>query len=109
MALLHFSKEGFEKALSSGQLVFVDFWAEWCGPCRMVGPVIDKLAEAYEGKVLVGKVDIESERALAIKNGVMSIPTMVLFKDGKEVARRVGLAPGVDPFQDLSALLDQYL
>ena len=109
MALIHFTKEGFEKAVNSGSLVAVDFWAPWCGPCQMLGPVIDKLAQEYEGRAIVGKVNTDEEQELAIGMGIMSIPTILFFKDGKEVARRVGIAPGVDPFQDFSGILDQNL
>ncbi|MCI8870224.1 MAG: thioredoxin [Lawsonibacter sp.] len=107
MALVHFSQEGFDKAVSSGALVAVDFWAAWCGPCQMLGPVIDKLAQEYEGRAVVGKVDVDQEQELAIRHGVMSIPTIIFFKDGQELERRVGIAPGVDPFQDLSGVLDR--
>ena len=109
MALVHFSKDGFEKALASGQVVMVDFWAAWCGPCRMLGPVIDKLAEAYEGKAIIGKVNVDEEQQLAMKYGVMSIPTVVLFKNGEEIGRQVGLAPGADPFRAFADMLDKHL
>lgn len=107
MALIHFSQEGFDKAVSSGGLVAVDFWASWCGPCMMLGPVIDKLAQEYEGRAVVGKVNVDEEQELAITHGVMSIPTVIFFKDGKEVERRVGVTPGVDPFQEFSGILEQ--
>ena len=106
MALIHFSKEGFEKAITSGQPVLVDFWAPWCGPCRMVGPVIDKLAAQYEGKAIVGKVNVDDEPDLAAAHGVMSIPTVIIFRNGAEVSRQVGLAPGKDPFQTFAGILD---
>lgn len=72
--------------------VMVDFWATWCGPCQMAGPVIDQLADEYAGKVVIGKLDVDANQDTAQKYGVVSIPTVVLFKDGKEVARKVGFA-----------------
>ena len=92
MAVIHFSKEGFDKAVAQGSPL-VDFWASWCGPCKMLAPTVDKLAEKYDGKVIVGKVDVDEEQELARQFGVMSIPTVVLFKDGKEVQRTVGVQP----------------
>ena len=91
--LVHFSKEGFDKALSQGGLTMVDFWAEWCGPCRMLGPLVEDLAKQYEGKAVVGKVNVDEEQELAIRYGVMSIPTVIFFKDGKEIDRKVGVMP----------------
>ena len=93
MAVIHFNKEGFDKAVAQGAPMMVDFWAGWCGPCKMLAPTIDKLAEKYDGKVVVGKVDVDEEQELARQFGVMSIPTVVLFKDGKEVQRTVGVQP----------------
>ena len=91
--LVHFSKEGFDKALNDGKLMMVDFWADWCGPCKMLSPVIDDLAKQYEGKAVVGKVNVDEEQELAIRYGVMSIPTVIFFKDGKEIDRKVGVMP----------------
>ena len=91
--LVHFSKEGFDKALNDGKLMMVDFWASWCGPCKMLAPVIDGLAVQYEGKAVVGKVNVDEEQELAIRYGVMSIPTVIFFKDGKEIDRKVGVMP----------------
>ena len=90
--MLHFSKDGFDKALSQGKLMMVDFWADWCGPCRMLGPVIEQLAGQYPD-VVVGKVNVDDEQELALRYGVMSIPTVIFFKDGKEIDRKVGVMP----------------
>ncbi len=94
MSLKHFTRETFEKELNGGALMLVDFWAEWCGPCRMLGPVIEGLADEYEGRAVIGKVNVDEEGELAMRYGVMSIPTVIFFKDGKEIARKVGVMPG---------------
>ena len=92
MAAVHFSKEGFEKALSSGSPILVDFWAAWCGPCRMVSPVVDEIA-AERPDVKVGKVNVDEQPELASAFGVMSIPTLVVMKGGKVVQQTVGARP----------------
>ena len=94
MAVIHFSKEGFDKAVAQGSPMLVDFWASWCGPCKMLAPTVDKLAEKYDGKVIVGKVDVDEEQELARQFGVMSIPTVVFLKNGVEFDRKVGVMPG---------------
>ena len=91
--MIHFNKETFETALAEGKLMMVDFWAEWCGPCQMLGPVIESLAEQYEGKAVVGKVNTDKEPELAISYQVSGIPTVIFFKDGKEIDRKVGVMP----------------
>lgn len=94
MELIHFSEAGFDKALQSGKLMMVDFWATWCGPCKMVAPVMEQLARDYEGKdIIIGKVDVDDETALAQRYGVMSIPTVIFFRNGKEIERKVGAMP----------------
>ena len=91
--MTHFNQESFDKALSEGKLMMVDFWADWCGPCKMLAPVIDGLAEQYAGKAVVGKVNVDEEQELAIRYGVMSIPTVIFFKNGEEIDRKVGVMP----------------
>ncbi len=91
MAAVKLTVQDFDEKVKGG-LALVDFWAEWCTPCKMAGPVIEDLAEEYAGKVLVGKVDVDAEPEVAGKYGVMSIPTVILFKDGVEVGRQVGFA-----------------
>ncbi len=82
-----------EVVLNSDKPVVVDFWAAWCGPCRMVGPIIDELATEYEGKAVVGKVDVDNHQQFAAKYGVRNIPTVLVFKGGEIVNRQVGVAP----------------
>ncbi|MGB0376315.1 MAG: thioredoxin [Flavobacteriaceae bacterium] len=82
-----------EVVLNSEKPVIVDFWAAWCGPCRMVGPIIDELSQEYEGKAVVGKVDVDANQEFAAKYGVRNIPTVLLFKNGELVNRQVGVAP----------------
>ena len=91
--MVHFDMETFDKALEEGKLMMVDFWAEWCGPCQMLGPVIESLAEEYEGRAVVGKVNTDEEQELAIRYRVMNIPTVLFFKDGREIECRVGVMP----------------
>lgn len=86
-----FTQDDFEsKVLNSGGVALVDFYAEWCGPCQMMSPVIAELEKEMEGKAVVGKVDVDKSPDLASKYGVMSIPTIIVFKDGKEVSKMVG-------------------
>ncbi len=89
----HISNAEFEGFLQEKKLALVDFWATWCGPCRMVAPVIEQIAAEYGANVSVGKVDVDEQGALAAQFGVMSIPTVVLFENGAEVDRRIGAMP----------------
>ena len=91
--VIHMNKAGFDKARENGGVMLVDFWATWCGPCKMVAPTIEALSELYAGKVIVGKVDVDQEPELATEYGVMSIPTVIVLKDGVEVDRKVGVMP----------------
>jgi thioredoxin 1 len=94
-----------EKVSSSSRPVLVDFWAEWCAPCRMLSPTIDQVADDYDGKVTVGKINIDEEPELAQRFGVMSIPTLILFKDGGVVSKSVGVV-GKDK---IAAMIDAAL
>ena len=94
-----------ETVINSDVPVLVDFWAEWCGPCKAIGPAIEELASEYEGRAKVVKVDVDQNGDLATKYGVMSIPALLLFKEGKVVDQMVGAAPK----QQIAALIDRAL
>ncbi len=83
----------FEATIADNKLVLVDFWAPWCGPCRMVGPVLDEIAGDHSDKVTIAKVNTDENQAVASQHGIMSIPTMMLFKDGQKIDQMVGALP----------------
>ena len=93
MAIKHFKTAEFDAAVAAAPLAMVDFWADWCGPCKMLSPVVESIGSQYEGKVLVGKVNVDEEPELARRFGVMNIPTVVFLKNGQEIDRKVGVMP----------------
>ncbi len=94
-----------EKVLSSDKLSMIDFWAEWCGPCRAIGPVVEELSKEYEGKVNIGKVDVDKNPELSIQYGITSIPAILFVKDGKVVDKLVGSQPKANFVKKLQAHL----
>ena len=94
-----------ETALADGTVSVVDFWAEWCGPCRLVGPVIDELAKDFDGKATIGKVNVDENPEISMKYGVRSIPTILFIKNGEVVDKHVGTATKATLADKLNAVL----
>ena len=92
MSIVHLTSGNFDEVTGSGRTL-VDFWASWCGPCRMVAPIIEDLAAENDGSLTVAKVDVDNEGTLASRYGVQSIPTVILFEDGAELKRFIGVQP----------------
>ncbi|KEO72780.1 thioredoxin [Anditalea andensis] len=100
---IEITDSNFEEIIKSEQPILVDFWAEWCGPCKMIGPVVEEIAGDYEGKAVVGKVDVDSNPNVAAKFGIRSIPTLLFFKNGEIVDKQVGAVPKTVLAQKLDA------
>ena len=101
----HFMADNFDAARNAGGVLLVDFWASWCGPCRMLGPVIEELADDFAGRAVVGKINVDDCPAIAEKYGIMTIPAVFIFKNGEIVEKMVGLRQKVQ----LAAALNKYL
>ena len=93
-SIVHTSDATFDKdVLKSDKPVLLDFWAEWCGPCRMVGPVVEEIAKEYEGKAIVGKVNVDNNPGISMKFGIRNIPALLYFKNGEIVDKQIGAVP----------------
>ena len=102
---LQVTDANFDELVNSGKPMVLDFWAEWCGPCRMVGPIVDELATEYEGKVIIGKIDVDNNDDVVSQFGIRNTPTILFFKDGVVVDKQVGAAPKATFVAKIDALL----
>jgi thioredoxin 1 len=102
---LEITDNNFQEIINSNQPVLVDFWAEWCGPCKMIGPIVEELAGDYEGKAVIGKVDVDANPSVAAQFGIRSIPTLLIFKGGQVVDKQVGAVPKTVLSQKIDAQL----
>jgi len=106
MGLIEITDDNFETEVINSDLpVLIDFWAVWCGPCKMIAPIVEELSTEYDGKVKVGKLDVDSNQQTSIKYGVRSIPTLLLFKDGELKETIIGAVPKTNIVEKLKALV----
>ena len=104
--ITHVTDASFEAdVLKSGEAVLVDYWAEWCGPCKMIAPVLEEISTTYAGKVKIAKMDVDANQEVPAKYGIRGIPTLILFKNGQEVAKKVGAMSK----SQLTAFLDSHV
>ncbi len=102
---LQIKDNNVEELINSGKPVVIDFWTEWCGPCCVVAPIIDELATEYEGKVIIGKYNVDDDNDFSSAQGIRNIPTILFFKDGKLVDKKVGAAPKSELVEKIESLL----
>ena len=102
---LQITESNYKEVLAEGKPVVLDFWAPWCGPCKMVSPIMDELAQEYEGRVIVGKCDVDENNEVAMEYGIRNIPTVLFFKDGQLVEKQVGSAQKSQYVAKINALL----
>ena len=106
MSVLTLTSKNFEEEVKkSNKIVLIDFWAQWCGPCKMQSPIVDKIEEEFQGKAIIGKVNVDDEPELASQFGIMSIPTLIFFKDGNVVDTQIGLTSK----NEIEDILKKYL
>lgn len=104
--IVYLNQQNFnQKVVNSKEPVLVDFYADWCGPCKMISPIIEQVAQEYEGKATIAKLNVDDNNELALKFRVMSIPTLVFFKDGKEVQRMMGARPKAELTRTLDKMI----
>ena len=104
--IIDLNASNFDKVISAENPTLVDFWAEWCGPCKMIGPVVEELASEYAGRAVVGKVDVDNNPAVSAKFGIRSIPTLLVFKRGEVVDKQIGAVPKSVLSQKLDAQVE---
>lgn len=102
---LEITDANFEEIINTDKPVMIDFWAVWCGPCRMIAPIVEDLAKEYEGKAIIGKVDVDSNPAVAAKFGIRNIPTVLYIKNGEVADKQVGAVPRPKLEEKLTAML----
>ena len=104
--ITHVTDASFDAdVINSGETVLVDYWAEWCGPCKMIAPVLEEMAGTYAGKIKIAKMDVDAKQEVPAKYGIRGIPTLILFKNGQEVAKKVGAMSK----SQLTAFLDSHV